>query len=102
MHVSHHSCWEELPGAGEAQPGPVWAPPEWHLWRCGGQCRDRDVSLAHPCASVSVSAEGNLYAVGGYDSSSHLATVEKYEPQVNTGGLGGPSASPFFRVPGRP
>ncbi|XP_039104368.1 kelch-like protein 17 isoform X2 [Hyaena hyaena] len=28
--------------------------------------------------------DGNLYAVGGYDSSSHLATVEKYEPQVNT------------------
>lgn len=27
-------------------------------------------------------ADGNLYAVGGYDSSSHLATVEKYEPQV--------------------
>ncbi|XP_007979289.1 kelch-like protein 17 isoform X3 [Chlorocebus sabaeus] len=27
--------------------------------------------------------DGNLYAVGGYDSSSHLATVEKYEPQVN-------------------
>ncbi|XP_004863958.1 kelch-like protein 17 isoform X2 [Heterocephalus glaber] len=28
--------------------------------------------------------DGNLYAVGGYDSSSHLATVEKYEPQVNS------------------
>lgn len=28
-------------------------------------------------------ADGNLYAVGGYDSSSHLATVEKYEPQVH-------------------
>uniref|UniRef100_A0A8C5SCE6 Kelch like family member 17 n=1 Tax=Laticauda laticaudata TaxID=8630 RepID=A0A8C5SCE6_LATLA len=28
--------------------------------------------------------DGNLYAVGGYDSSSHLATVEKYEPQINT------------------
>lgn len=27
--------------------------------------------------------DGNLYAVGGYDSSSHLATVEKYDPQVN-------------------
>ncbi|KAK2502250.1 hypothetical protein MC885_020794 [Smutsia gigantea] len=27
--------------------------------------------------------DGHLYAVGGYDSSSHLATVEKYEPQVN-------------------
>lgn len=26
--------------------------------------------------------DGNLYAVGGYDSSSHLATVEKYDPQV--------------------
>ncbi|XP_060055793.1 kelch-like protein 17 isoform X5 [Erinaceus europaeus] len=28
--------------------------------------------------------DGNLYAVGGYDSSSHLATAEKYEPQVNS------------------
>lgn len=28
-------------------------------------------------------SDGNLYAVGGYDSSSHLATVEKYEPQVS-------------------
>lgn len=26
--------------------------------------------------------DGSLYAVGGYDSSSHLATVEKYDPQV--------------------
>lgn len=26
--------------------------------------------------------DGHLYAVGGYDSSSHLATVEKYDPQV--------------------
>lgn len=43
-------------------------------------------SLANSCACVCVTvfAEGNLYAVGGYDSSSHLATVEKYEPQVNT------------------
>uniref|UniRef100_A0A2K6MUP0 Kelch like family member 17 n=1 Tax=Rhinopithecus bieti TaxID=61621 RepID=A0A2K6MUP0_RHIBE len=30
---------------------------------------------------------GNLYAVGGYDSSSHLATVEKYEPQVHSAPL---------------
>lgn len=36
-----------------------------------------------PCVCLPVFAEGNLYAVGGYDSSSHLATVEKYEPQVN-------------------
>lgn len=36
------------------------------------------------CVYVTVFAEGNLYAVGGYDSSSHLATVEKYEPQVIT------------------
>uniref|UniRef100_A0A672G905 Kelch-like family member 17 n=1 Tax=Salarias fasciatus TaxID=181472 RepID=A0A672G905_SALFA len=28
--------------------------------------------------------DGSLYAVGGYDSSSHLATVEKYDPQSNT------------------
>lgn len=28
--------------------------------------------------------DGNLYAVGGYDSSSHLATVEKYDPQVKS------------------
>lgn len=27
--------------------------------------------------------DGSLFAVGGYDSSSHLATVEKYDPQVN-------------------
>lgn len=27
-------------------------------------------------------SDGSLYAVGGYDSSSHLATVEKYDPQV--------------------
>lgn len=52
--------------------------------------------LAHACACVS--AEGNLYAVGGYDSSSHLATVEKYEPQVSVGGrLGDSGASPLFR-----
>lgn len=31
--------------------------------------------------------DGNLYAVGGYDSSSHLATVEKYEPQVHNAPL---------------
>ncbi|XP_049551070.1 kelch-like protein 17 isoform X2 [Orcinus orca] len=31
--------------------------------------------------------DGNLYAVGGYDSSSHLATVEKYEPQTSHPGL---------------
>jgi len=40
-------------------------------------------SSADSCMCVTVFAEGNLYAVGGYDSSSHLATVEKYEPQVN-------------------
>lgn len=31
--------------------------------------------------------DGSLYAVGGYDSSSHLATVEKYEPQVHNAPL---------------
>lgn len=31
---------------------------------------------------VSTPADGSLFAVGGYDSSSHLSTVEKYEPQV--------------------
>lgn len=31
---------------------------------------------------LSTPADGSLYAVGGYDSSSHLSTVEKYEPQV--------------------
>lgn len=41
-------------------------------------------SLANSCVCMTLFAEGNLYAVGGYDSSSHLATVEKYEPQVNT------------------
>lgn len=30
------------------------------------------------------SPDGSMYAVGGYDSSSHLATVEKYDPQVNS------------------
>lgn len=40
--------------------------------------------VANLCVYVTVFAEGNLYAVGGYDSSSHLATVEKYEPQVIT------------------
>lgn len=33
-------------------------------------------------SAASPSPDGNLYAVGGYDSSSHLATVEKYDPQV--------------------
>lgn len=55
--------------------------PERGLWEAVlglGPC-----FLANSHACVTVFAEGNLYAVGGYDSSSHLATVEKYEPQVN-------------------
>lgn len=36
----------------------------------------------HRCSGALLLADGSLYAVGGYDSSSHLATVEKYEPQV--------------------
>nr|XP_058160689.1 kelch-like protein 17 isoform X3 [Dasypus novemcinctus] len=36
-------------------------------------CRDEHPQALH----------GSLYAVGGYDSSAHLASVEKYEPQVN-------------------
>ncbi|NWQ78118.1 KLH17 protein, partial [Columbina picui] len=56
--------------------------PEQGLWEAvlgPGPC-----FLVNSYARVTVFAEGNLYAVGGYDSSSHLATVEKYEPQVNT------------------
>lgn len=42
-----------------------------------------NVGLAEGDSARDSFADGNLYAVGGYDSSAHLATVEKYEPQVN-------------------
>lgn len=57
-------------------------------WPCSwapALCGTQPQRLSHTAGAMSVyslPADGNLYAVGGYDSPSHLATVEKYEPQV--------------------
>ncbi|KAB0399506.1 hypothetical protein E2I00_015819, partial [Balaenoptera physalus] len=47
----------------------------------GASCLNR--SWGRDCFAATA-RDGNLYAVGGYDSASHLATVEKYEPQVRS------------------
>lgn len=58
----------------------------WYLLSCLSPSHPPP-KLLHPAGASWVyclPTDGNLYAVGGYDSSSHLATVEKYEPQVHS------------------
>lgn len=61
----------------------------WYLLSCPSPSHPPP-KLLHPAGASWVyclPTDGNLYAVGGYDSSSHLATVEKYEPQVHSAPL---------------